>query len=308
MSSESMFHLNVQHENQARSIVVYAGMPMQELQDTLISTFSLNSSDVVGVTNSMGAVFPLSLVSKAPSYFAKGLFQLVTTASASVMMVDDNPPAPQAAYNFDPPSTSSSSSSSTGSSNRRRSVSTIFSLDDIDIDQLRDAFVEMAPAGVLTRDAFVSCFGTLLRGQTGEDAERARMILERMFTIFDSNDDGVVDAAEFLSGLSVLVGGDQHAKIRAAFDMYDYNKDGYISLHEFERYLVSVFTVLREQNKSVFEKENTTPEELASATAQQCFEEADLNKDGNLSFEEFRDWYTQHRGSGYRQSAAVFVS
>ena len=67
----------------------------------------------------------------------------------------------------------------------------------------------MAPAGALTLDAFKSCFASLLRGQTQEDATRASVVLERMFQIFDENNDGVVDAAEFLSGLSVLVGGDR---------------------------------------------------------------------------------------------------
>ena len=303
--SEAMFSLDVSFDNSTRSIVVYAGMPVQELQDTLVSTFTLSYSDPVGVTNDVGAVFPLSLVSKAPSYFASGMFRLVTTDTASTMLADPDtadtaPPAPQAPSYAAPPLPPT-----TATASRRRSVSSIFSLDQIDVERLRDAFELMAPAGVLTRDAFKSCFASLLRGQTPQDAQRAGVVLERMFDIFDSNDDGVVDAAEFLSGLSVLVGGERDAKIRAAFDMYDYNKDGYISLSEFERYLVSVFTVLRESNPTVFEQEQTTPAELASATAHQCFEEADLNNDGSLSFVEFKNWYSKPGGSGYREGVAA---
>lgn len=307
--AEAMFSLDVSFDNSTRSIVVYAGMPVQELQDTLVSTFTLSYSDPVGVTNDVGAVFPLSLVSKAPSYFASGMFRLVTTDTASAMLADTAaddtaaaPPAPQAPSYAAPPLPPSTS---TSTASRRRSVSSIFSLDQIDVERLRDAFELMAPAGVLTRDAFKSCFASLLRGQTPQDAQRAGAVLERMFDIFDSNDDGVVDAAEFLSGLSVLVGGERDAKIRAAFDMYDYNKDGYISLSEFERYLVSVFTVLRESNPTVFEQEQTTPAELASATAHQCFEEADLNHDGSLSFMEFKNWYSKPGGSGYREGVAA---
>ena len=302
--------LNVRHNDQVRTLVIYPGIPIQELQDTLVSTFGLNQEDAVGVTNEDGAVFPLSLVSKAPSYFADGLFHLVTTAAAAAMMGpgpgnEQYPPAPQSASSLAPPLPPSSSFARppSAAASRRRSVSTIFSLDQIDVERLRDAFELMAPAGVLTREAFASCFASLLRGQSPEDAQRASVVLKRMFNIFDSNDDGVVDAAEFLSGLSVLVGGERDAKIRAAFDMYDYNKDGYISLSEFERYLVSVFTVLRESNPSVFEQENTTPSELAGATAAQCFAEADLNNDGSIDFEEFKRWYS--KPSGYRDGISA---
>ena len=121
--------------------------------------------------------------------------------------------------------------------------------------------------------------------------------ISKTYIVFDINNDGAVDVAEFLSGLSVLVGGSRDAKIRAAFDLYDLNENGYISLDEFERYLVSVFTVIQESDPSVFEAEDTTPAELAIATANQCFTEADLNHDGRLSFEEFKRWYTNPSGT-----------
>ena len=43
---------------------------------------------------------------------------------------------------------------------------------------------------------------------------------------------GVVDFTELASGLSVLCGGSRDDKVRAAFDLYDLNGDGFISLDE----------------------------------------------------------------------------
>ena len=109
--------------------------------------------------------------------------------------------------------------------------------------QLKSAFMANAPENTLTRDGFRACFGSLLYGLDEDETQRAAFVLDKMFDIFDINGDGHVDVAEFLSGLSVLVGGSRDDKIRAAFDLYDLNENGYISLNEFERYLVSVFTV-----------------------------------------------------------------
>jgi len=41
---------------------------------------------------------------------------------------------------------------------------------------------------------------------------------------------------------------------------------------------------------SAFENEDSTPAEMAQATAEQCFEEADEDGSGTLTFEQFRAW------------------
>ena len=71
-------------------------------------------------------------------------------------------------------------------------------------------------------------------------------MLERLYDVFDSDGNGVVDFSELASGLSVLCGGERDAKAEAAFALYDYNGDGFISLEEMTRYLASVFRVLFE--------------------------------------------------------------
>ncbi len=93
---------------------------------------------------------------------------------------------------------------------------------------------------------------------------------------------------------------EQHA--RQVFDKYDANGDGVFDLGEFTEYLTSVFEALQPHHKAAFRMRALSPRDMAQATAMQCFEEADRNHDGSLSFEEFKAWYSSSslgaKGSG----------
>ena len=56
------------------------------------------------------------------------------------------------------------------------------------------------------------------------------------------------------------------------------------------RYFESVFTVIYATHSTVQESMGMTAHDLAVVTAQECFEEADTNRDGKLSFREFQAW------------------
>ena len=74
---------------------------------------------------------------------------------------------------------------------------------------------------VLDRAAFNRCFHLFLSDEhSHEDAERHRLILSRLFDVFDVNGDGTVDFTELSTGLSVLCGGSKGDKIRAACALY----------------------------------------------------------------------------------------
>jgi Ca2+-binding EF-hand superfamily protein len=57
---------------------------------------------------------------------------------------------------------------------------------------------------------------------------------------------------------------------------------------QFTDYLESVFLEL--SRTSAFQNEDSTPAEMAQATAEQCFEEADADGSGTLTFDQFRAW------------------
>ncbi|GAB9463592.1 Recoverin family protein [Globisporangium polare] len=159
--------------------------------------------------------------------------------------------------------------------------------------------------GTISREAFEECFEQLIDEQFKNDEqhlERLRLILDRLFTIFDTDGNGIVDFCELSSGLSVLCGGTREEKVRSAFALYDLNQDGFISLEEMAQYLTSVFKVLYETSPGTHAKLGVQPEELAVITAEQCFLEADLNHDGKLSFDEFVRWYS--RSPGFEAPAA----
>jgi Ca2+-binding EF-hand superfamily protein len=115
-----------------------------------------------------------------------------------------------------------------------------------------------------------------------------------LFDLFDRDGNGVIDFSELASGLSVLTGSSMDEKVQATFSLYDLNGDGFISLDEMTTYMTAVFRMMYATSAGMADKmDGVGPEELAAVTAQQCFEEADLNADGKLSFAEFKQWCVQ---------------
>ena len=184
----------------------------------------------------------------------------------------------------------------------------------------------------MTKNAFASKFERFIK-PAARQTPQARQLIDRLFAVFDGNMDGVIDVTELCSGLSVLCAGDRDNKVRAAFDLFDkvrctvflipacyslvltlldgpwrsgvcfplQNGDGYITLDEMKTYLNSVFRILYNFQPDLEDSVGASVTELATATAEQCFEEADLNQDSRLSFEEFRRWYNAG-GGGTTQS------
>jgi serine/threonine-protein phosphatase 2B regulatory subunit len=97
----------------------------------------------------------------------------------------------------------------------------------------------------------------------------------RMIAIFDEDGGGDVDFQEFVTGLSAFSSkGSKEEKLKFAFKVYDIDRDGYISNGE-------LFIVLKMMVGS----------NLKDGQLQQIVDktimEADLDKDGKISFEEF---------------------
>jgi Ca2+-binding EF-hand superfamily protein len=152
--------------------------------------------------------------------------------------------------------------------------------------------------GVLTEEAFTEvCYEVATQqradGVVGPRADREHfaVVLQRLFEVFDSDGDNVVDFQELAAGLSVLCGGDRDAKAEAAFALYDFNEDGFISLGEMERYLSAVFSLMYAVQPETQGKIGVDAKQLAKQTASEIFQEADKTKRGRLNFAEFKAWY-----------------
>lgn len=96
-----------------------------------------------------------------------------------------------------------------------------------------------------------------------------------MIAIFDEDGGGDVDFQEFVQGLSAFSSkGDKEQKLKFAFKVYDIDRDGYISNGE-------LFIVLKMMVGS-----NLKDQQLQQIVDKTIME-ADLDKDGKISFEEF---------------------
>ena len=182
-----------------------------------------------------------------------------------------------------------------------KEVRRLTALENHDVEEVFEEFAVAADdEGLLDREAFMDCFRSIIArngGLSSADSERASIVLTRLFDVFDLDGSGAVDFSELASGLSVLCGGSRDQKAEAAFALYDYNGDGFISLEEMTRYLTSVFKVMYETQPGTAERMGVSAEELAAVTGEQAFEDADLNHDGRLSFDEFQQWYTSTTGA-----------
>ena len=251
-------------------------MPLDEIQSVLAASFGLGERLIVGLKDEAQDIhFPLTLLSRAPSYFSN--------RPPYVLLLDplDDPasgiPEPVAAGVPAPPDQTSQSG-----------------LNDAQISELINTARSVATNGVLDRPQFHAIFRHVVgEAATQDAAQQIDQSLNRLFDIFDRDKNGVVDAAELLTGLSVLASGHGDNKVRETFALYDIDGDGYISLAEMTRYLVSVFSVIAETSPD-FARHGVRPEELADATARRCFAVADINNDGRLSFEEFQSWYASN--------------
>jgi serine/threonine-protein phosphatase 2B regulatory subunit len=98
-----------------------------------------------------------------------------------------------------------------------------------------------------------------------------------MIAIFDEDGGGDVDFQEFVSGLSAFSSkGNKEEKLHFAFKVYDIDRDGYISNGE-------LFIVLKMMVGSNLK--DVQLQQIVDKTIM----EADKDRDGKISFEEFKE-------------------
>jgi len=173
-------------------------------------------------------------------------------------------------------------------------------LQEFSAQEVCDIFAEQSSKdGVLTREEF--CVGAQLIVQCGgghenaADKEKVEQLHDTLFKAFDSNGDGIVTYEELLSGLLVLCGGSRDTKVKTAFDLFDRDGNGSISKGEMEQYLTSVFRILYAVSPTTAGSVEVSAERLGHTTAVQCFEDIDVDQDGQITYEEFAKWYLEPR-------------
>ena len=143
---------------------------------------------------------------------------------------------------------------------------TNFSIEEI--DRLRKRFMKLDKdgSGQIDKQEFLSIPGI-----------SSNPLATRLMDVFDKDGDGSIDFEEFITGLSAFSGkSDNLNKLRFAFNIYDIDRDGYIGNGE-------LFIVMK-----MMVGKNLKDEELQQIVDKTLIE-ADLDGDGKLNFEEFKN-------------------
>ncbi|XP_015504241.1 calsenilin isoform X2 [Parus major] len=131
------------------------------------------------------------------------------------------------------------------------------------------------PSGLVDEETFTLIYSRFF--PQGDASSYAHFL----FDAFDADRNGALCFQDFAVGLSVLLRGTEQQKLRWTFDLYDVNKDGYISKEDMLEIMKSIYAMMGRC---------TEPALGASAPAQHVelfFQKMDRNRDGVVTFEEF---------------------
>jgi len=300
------------HGGKTKQLLLFQGITSKEINDTIQSAFDLPVS-VVGLEDSrLGIIFPLSLLAKDSSLFqASAPFTLLLRRQDAQPRDREETEDSTEQKRFKKRQEFYGKSRTLVDSNNG-DLASVDSEDDGDIPtdehmleyiqnntafsslpmtDILQIFRSASKSGLIDRRTFEKCFAEVMPPTDGQDAKIVKLVADRLFDIFDRDGNGVVDHAEFVAGLSLLCRASSDDKIKAAFSLFDIDGDGYITYDEMLRYMTSFFEVCFALDTTMKKRfGNITAEQVGIATAKHCFERADANGDGRISYEEFTQW------------------
>ena len=202
------------------------------------------SSQVVGLSDPVEDVhFPITLLSKAPSFFSSKPFlelSLLTEDEDDYSSENDEDDGDEDDDDYYDDDGEDGDDAAPPSIDALRAASGLAHMDPSEVCGL---FKQHAPTGSISRDVVARVFGVLVPPSTfasEQDFNAHVRSTALLFKTFDADGNGVVDFAELASGLSILCGGSRDDKVAAAFELFDANGDGVITKEEMATYLASV--------------------------------------------------------------------
>ncbi|XP_031947806.1 calsenilin isoform X4 [Corvus moneduloides] len=144
-----------------------------------------------------------------------------------------------------------------------------------ELQSLYRGFKNECPSGLVDEETFTLIYSRFF--PQGDASSYAHFL----FDAFDADRNGALCFQDFAVGLSVLLRGTEQQKLKWTFDLYDVNKDGYVTKEDMLEIMKSIYAMMGRC---------TEPALGASAPAQHVelfFQKMDRNRDGMVTFEEF---------------------
>ncbi|KAI8371737.1 calcium-binding protein NCS-1 [Radiomyces spectabilis] len=148
--------------------------------------------------------------------------------------------------------------------------------DEKELQQWYKGFRKDCPSGALNKSAFQKMYKQFF--PFGDPSKFA----EYVFNVFDGDKNGTIDFNEFICALSITSRGRIDEKLYWAFQLYDIDNDGVITQTEMLLILQAIHTMI---GNVLSVSEDLAPE----VRVRKIFELMDINKDGQLTIEEFKE-------------------
>ncbi|XP_075999833.1 Kv channel-interacting protein 4 [Genypterus blacodes] len=138
-------------------------------------------------------------------------------------------------------------------------------------------FKNECPSGVVNEDTFKDIYAQFF--PQGDASTYAHFL----FNAFDTDHNGSVSFEDFVMGLSILLRGTIQEKLNWAFNLYDINKDGYITKEEMLDIMKAIYDMMGKCTYPMLK------EEAPRQHVEVFFQKMDKNKDGVVTMDEFID-------------------
>nr|XP_028596904.1 calsenilin isoform X2 [Podarcis muralis] len=143
-----------------------------------------------------------------------------------------------------------------------------------ELQSLYRGFKNECPSGLVDEETF-----KLIYAQFFPQGD-ATMYAHFLFNAFDVDRNGAIRFEDFVIGLSILLRGTVHEKLKWAFNLYDINKDGYIT-KEMLAIMKSIYDMMGRYTYPILR------EDAPIEHVEKFFQKMDKNQDGVVTMEEF---------------------
>ncbi|XP_048368894.1 calsenilin isoform X1 [Sphaerodactylus townsendi] len=144
-----------------------------------------------------------------------------------------------------------------------------------ELQSLYRGFKNECPSGLVDEETF-----KLIYSQFFPQGD-ATMYAHFLFNAFDVDRNGAIRFEDFVIGLSILLRGTVHEKLNWAFNLYDINKDGYITKEEMLAIMKSIYDMMGRYTYPILR------EDAPIQHVEKFFQKMDKNQDGVVTIEEF---------------------